>query len=83
MRGRCVDRFELSLGDNPLDPADRHIVNVGAVGQPRDGDNRAKYGSFDTESHVLTIRAVPYDIEAVARKIVERGLPKRYADRLR
>ncbi|MYL83843.1 metallophosphoesterase [Desulfovibrio aerotolerans] len=83
LRGRCVDRFELSLGDNPLDPADRHIVNVGAVGQPRDGDNRAKYGIFDTESHVLTIRAVPYDIEAVARKIVERGLPKRYADRLR
>ena len=83
LRGREVDRFELSIGENPLDPAARHILNVGAVGQPRDGDNRAKYGVYDTETHILDIRAVPYDIEAVARKIVERGLPKRYADRLR
>ncbi|MFP5259558.1 MAG: metallophosphoesterase family protein [Acidobacteriota bacterium] len=83
LRDREVDRFELSLGENPLDPAARHFLNVGAVGQPRDGDNRAKYGLYDTESHVLTIRAVPYDIEAVARKIVARGLPERYAARLR
>lgn len=83
LRGREVDRFELDVGDNPLDPAARHIVNVGAVGQPRDGDNRAKYGLFDTTTHVLTIRAVPYDIEAVIRKMAARGLPQRYADRLR
>ncbi|KHK01598.1 Ser/Thr protein phosphatase family [Desulfovibrio sp. TomC] len=83
LRGREVDRFELDIGDNPLDPAARHIVNVGAVGQPRDGDNRAKYGLFDTKTHVLTIRAVPYDIEAVIRKMAARGLPMRYAERLR
>jgi diadenosine tetraphosphatase ApaH/serine/threonine PP2A family protein phosphatase len=83
LRGREVDRFELSLGDNPLDPAARHIVNVGAVGQPRDGDNRAKYGLYDTEAHVLTIRAVPYDIESVIHKMAARGLPLRYAERLR
>ena len=83
LRGREVDRFELSLGGNPLDPAARHILNVGAVGQPRDGDNRAKYGLFDTESHSLDIRAVPYDIEAVIRKMATRGLPMRYAERLR
>ncbi|EHJ47709.1 metallophosphoesterase [Solidesulfovibrio carbinoliphilus subsp. oakridgensis] len=83
LAGRDVERYELALGDNPLDPLRRHIVNVGSVGQPRDGDNRAKYGLYDDVAHVLAIRAVPYDIEAVARKILARGLPPRYADRLR
>lgn len=82
LNGRDVERYELSLGDNPLDPNLRHIVNVGAVGQPRDGDNRAKYGLYDDTTHVLTIRAVDYDAKAVAAKIVARGLPRRYADRL-
>ena len=80
--GRDVERYELSPGVNPLDPGQHHIVNVGSVGQPRDGDNRAKYGLYDVDAHRLTIMAVPYDNAAVARKIVERGLPKRYADRL-
>lgn len=82
LRGRDVERYELSLGDNPLDGRDRHIVNVGAVGQPRDGDRRAKYGLYDDAADVLTIRAVAYDAQAVADKIVARGLPRRYADRL-
>ena len=83
LHGREVDRFELTVGDNPLDRSARHIVNVGSVGQPRDGDNRAKYGLYDTETGVLAIRAVAYDFEATARKIIERGLPERYARRLR
>ena len=83
LRGREVDRFELSVGDNPLEASARHIVNVGSVGQPRDGDNRAKYGLYDTETDMLVIRAVAYDFEATARKIIERGLPERYARRLR
>jgi diadenosine tetraphosphatase ApaH/serine/threonine PP2A family protein phosphatase len=80
--GCDVKRFELVVGRNFLDPNLRHVLNVGAVGQPRDGDNRAKYGLYDDVGHVLDIRAVPYDIGTVARKIVERGLPRRYADRL-
>lgn len=82
LRGREVDRYELSLGANPLDVHERHILNVGSVGQPRDDDNRAKYGLYDDGAQVLTIRAVSYDARAVAAKIVARGLPKRYADRL-
>jgi diadenosine tetraphosphatase ApaH/serine/threonine PP2A family protein phosphatase len=81
--GRDVERFELSLGVNPLEASRHHIVNVGSVGQPRDGDNRAKYGLYDDKDHSLDIRAVPYDIEAVVKKIELRGLPRRYAERLR
>ncbi|WP_428565542.1 MAG: metallophosphoesterase family protein [Solidesulfovibrio sp. DCME] len=77
-----IERYELAIGDNPLDPAERHIVCVGAVGQPRDGDKRAKYALYDDAANVLTIRAVPYDALAVRDKIVARGLPRRYGDRL-
>lgn len=82
LSGRDVERFELSLGRNRLSPDRRHIVNVGAVGQPRDGDNRAKFGLYDDAAHVLEIRAVDYDAAAAARRILERGLPRRYAERL-
>jgi len=47
--------------------SDRYIVNVGSVGQPRDGDPRACYVLFDGEE--VRYRRIPYDIDAVARKI--------------
>jgi len=61
---------------------DRVIVNVGSVGQPRDGDNRAKYVIWDSTAETLEVRRVPYDIAAAARKILQAGLPPTYADRL-
>ena len=60
----------------------RYIVNVGSVGQPRDGDNRAAYVIRDTEKNTLQLRRVEYDIEAATDKIVAAGLPKRLAERL-
>ncbi len=72
----------LSEGDTALAPGKRYIVNAGAVGQPRDGDPRAKYCLYDTESRVLTVRYVPYDNQAAARKILESGQPRVYAERL-
>ncbi len=43
------------------------IVNVGSVGQPRDGDTRASYVLFDGE--VVTFRRVEYDVERAANSI--------------
>ncbi|MBA4066638.1 MAG: phosphoesterase [Isosphaera sp.] len=45
----------------------RLICNVGAVGQPRDDDERAGYVLFDGDR--LWFRRVPYDIEATVRKV--------------
>ncbi len=66
-----------------LEPGLRFIVNVGSVGQPRDGDNRAKYVIWEPASRTVTVRRVSYDIEATVRGIAMRGLPKVYGDRLR
>ena len=60
----------------------RYLVNVGSVGQPRDGDPRAAYALFDTASGLLEHVRVTYDVEAAQRKILDAGLPPFLAHRL-
>jgi len=60
----------------------RYLVNVGAVGQPRDGDWRAAFGLLDSESRALTGRRVPYDVRSAQQKIIAAGLPEVLAHRL-
>jgi len=60
----------------------RLIINVGGVGQPRDGDPRACYAVYDSDARTVTLRRVPYDIDSTQRKMVAAGLPSRLATRL-
>jgi len=65
-----------------LKEGSRYIVNVGSVGQPRDGDSRAAYGVYDSEAGSVEIRRVGYDLVRAAEKIRKAGLPELLADRL-
>jgi diadenosine tetraphosphatase ApaH/serine/threonine PP2A family protein phosphatase len=65
-----------------IEPGTRYFVNIGSVGQPRDGDWRAAYGIYDLEARTVTLRRLPYDIETTQKKILQAGLPPRLADRL-
>ncbi|RMF91689.1 MAG: metallophosphoesterase [Methanobacteriota archaeon] len=58
------------------------VLNPGSVGQPRDGDPRAAYAVVDIERGEVELRRVPYDIDLVAERIIESGLPERLAKRL-
>ncbi len=58
------------------------IVNPGSVGQPRDGDPRASYSIIDTTERTVENHRVGYDIEMVARKVAEAGLPRWLLERL-
>ena len=61
--------------------AKRAIINVGSVGQPRDGDNRLSYVMFDGSE--LTFVRLDYDHEAAANEIrLVPELPDFLADRL-
>ena len=60
----------------------RFIINVGSVGQPRDGDPRASFGIFDPESFEHRLVRVPYNIQRTASSIREAGLPEGLAKRL-
>jgi diadenosine tetraphosphatase ApaH/serine/threonine PP2A family protein phosphatase len=65
-----------------IDPSKKYFINVGSVGQPRDGDWRAAYSIFDTEKNVVEQRRVKYDLETAQKKILKAGLPRLLADRL-
>ncbi|HUE40359.1 MAG TPA: metallophosphoesterase family protein [Chthoniobacterales bacterium] len=65
-----------------IDPGKKYFINVGSVGQPRDGDWRAAYCIYDVESNVVEQRRIKYDLAAAQKKIVDAGLPHLLADRL-
>ena len=58
------------------------LVNVGSVGQPRDGDPRSVYAIWDDAAHTVELRRVSYDIAAARQKILDSDLPKILAARL-
>lgn len=72
----------LKKGSHQLSPSAKHIINVGSVGQPRDGNNNAKYVLWDSTENIIDVRFVPYDIATTIQKITDRGFPKAYALRL-
>jgi len=75
-------RLELPEGETRLESGLRHLVNIGAVGQPRDGDNRAKWALYETGTRVLTLRFVAYDIQKTVDLILKHGFHRGFADRL-
>jgi diadenosine tetraphosphatase ApaH/serine/threonine PP2A family protein phosphatase len=82
LREGRLDGTRLSEGRQVLEPGVRHIVNAGAVGQPRDGNPKAKYCLYDTHSRELTVRFVSYDAATAAQKIIDAGQPRVFAERL-
>ncbi|MDR7523302.1 MAG: metallophosphoesterase family protein [Armatimonadota bacterium] len=65
-----------------LRPDRRYILNVGSVGQPRDGDPRAAYLVLDTDAQTATLHRVPYPIGETQRKMEAAGLPASLIERL-
>jgi diadenosine tetraphosphatase ApaH/serine/threonine PP2A family protein phosphatase len=80
--GRTLTSLDFRIGPNMLHPELKYLINIGAVGQPRDGDLRAKYVIWDTAARLLDVRCVPYDARAAAAKIRAAGLPESHARRL-
>lgn len=57
-------------------------ITVGSVGQPRGGDLRAHWLSWDSSERVIEFRRTPYDSVAAAAAIVSAGLPEESASRI-
>ena len=72
---RC--NYEFALGEG------RAMVNVGSVGQPRDGDPRSCYVVLDDEANTIEYRRLRYPIEVTRDKIyAEPDLDNMLGDRL-
>ncbi len=79
---RFYDPDELNGVYDP-EPRRKAIINVGSVGQPRDGDWRACFVTVTDEGQVRYHR-VEYDVDAAVEKIVAAaGIDHSLADRLR
>jgi predicted phosphodiesterase len=60
----------------------KYFINIGSVGQPRDGDWRASYALYDLESREIYFRRIEYDIATTQQKILAAGLPEMLAHRI-
>lgn len=65
-----------------IEPNAKYFINVGSVGQPRDGDPRSCYAIYDHATKLIVFRRIDYDMETTQRKIIEAGLPEMLAERL-
>jgi len=75
VRGGTYSKFKIEAGR-------KYFINVGSVGQPRDGNPRAAYVIYDMDEGSVELRRLDYDIPAAQAKIMAAGLPPRLAERL-
>jgi diadenosine tetraphosphatase ApaH/serine/threonine PP2A family protein phosphatase len=82
--------FRVMPQNDPLHPQtwqklDRdgiYLINAGSVGQPRDGDPRAAFALFDSDTLEVVQCRVKYNHNATRRKIEAAGLPDVLGTRL-
>lgn len=65
-----------------ISPENRYIINVGSVGQPRDGDRRLCFGIFETDKFKFEYVRIDYPAEITSKKILREGLPLFLAERI-
>lgn len=75
VRGGTYSKFR-------VEPGKKYFVNVGSVGQPRDGNPLSAYVIYDLTQQTIELRRLDYPIAEAQRKIRAAGLPPRLADRL-
>ncbi len=63
-------------------PGMRYLINVGSVGQPRDGNPQLSFGILDTDAWTYRNIRADYDIASASRAITAAGLPSALGKRL-
>lgn len=59
----------------------KQYCNPGSVGQPRDGDNRAAFATFD--GNQFELKRVEYDVEEICTLMKQAGFTEYYYNRLK
>ncbi len=65
-----------------IEVGNKYFINVGSVGQPRDGDPRPSYCIYDLGGKRVINRRIDYDRATAQKKIRDAGLPDMLAERL-
>lgn len=61
---------------------EKNLVNVGSIGQPRDGNPMLAFGIFDAAAWDYELIRSEYDIQTAAEKIYKAKLPEELGNRL-
>jgi predicted phosphodiesterase len=75
VRGGTYSKFK-------VEPGRKYFINVGSVGQSRDGVAKATYVIYNMDEGIVELRRLDYDIAKTQAKIRAAGLPERLAERL-
>jgi diadenosine tetraphosphatase ApaH/serine/threonine PP2A family protein phosphatase len=76
------DLFAIEDFNFIIEEDSKYIINVGSVGQPRDGNPSACFGIFDTANMEFRFFREPYDILKTQKKIIDAGLSSFLAERI-
>ena len=60
----------------------KYIINIGSIGQPRDGTSKGCYLIYDTKGKLAKLKRVEYDVEKTQAKMRKMELPQYLIDRL-
>lgn len=74
--------YRIEAQEMTLQIGRKYFINVGSVGQPRDGDPRSAYALYEPATRKVRFRRLDYDIAAAQARIRAAGLPERLAERL-
>ena len=75
VKGGTYSKFKIEAGK-------KYFINVGSVGQSRDGVPKATYVIYDMQEPSIELRRLDYDMATTQKKILDAGLPPRLAERL-
>jgi predicted phosphodiesterase len=75
VRGGTYSKFK-------IEPGRKYFINVGSVGQSRDGVPKATYVIYNMDEGSVELRRLDYDMPKTQAKIRAAGLPERLAERL-
>jgi len=67
VRGGSYSKFR-------IEPGRKYFVNVGSVGEPRDGYPKAAYVIYDLSEGSIELRRIPYDVQKAEAKVHAAGL---------
>ncbi|MDH4223061.1 MAG: metallophosphoesterase family protein [candidate division Zixibacteria bacterium] len=68
--------------ETPIEDGFKYLINIGSVGQPRDGNNNCCYLIYDSEEKKAWLKRVSYDLKRTQQKMKKANLPSYLIERL-
>ncbi len=62
--------------DWDIQPTHKYVINVGSIGQSRDGNPDSSFALFDSNAMLIKILRFPYPIFKTQQKMIKKGFPE-------